>query len=659
MLQATKRARSSDVKRAGSRKTSLSAVEQRRPIPCDRNLHSEIEANFIQQLTDFHATPTTSAKEQEREIYFFTLQPTDSNLDSASQGTVAKIPLGLTRSMEEEFKGSKFEKDYNYVVYGKACDASGESEWAQSSTAKSKYRQDMVRDAGHHNWTLDRFGEELGFWNKGFTRAEIAMLRIFPTAYEDLNKEMRHEVGLTEWATSISILTSAIIKLSALSVVQPLYRSIPFSTCSIPDGPLPSGNVFFDDGVTSFTPNINVALKYADAPDVPSIVLCLDPSWACRAAALTKLSQYPLEDEYLMPPCTSLEITRVTSVGPKKLLHCIPHVCTMRHYTDNLPNPWSSPNDPLTKEELNNLIKIWGDCKLPTSPEEFGKFNADAKDYIVGEPIVAALGLEDYMKKGFGDYWTQPDSVDQAVAAIETEFRMHGTAEDREWFDYIMNHPASERKYRQGTRDKGHGPITLAGEKGFASKKEAVVANLNLAHVLALRLYTSPVYRSLNDPLRSYRCDPDGTVTIPRAMKAPHRFPVTVSYIQKALLKLRADECDRGKQGELLVMWRGNQNLIVSHDYLAHGGVETGIISTSLKLETSVQYSYSSCPVIFKIITRSFMERGAFLDWVSVFPEEQECCFPPLTFFSPTGRHQVVKLSEGRSVTVIEVTPRL
>jgi hypothetical protein len=87
--------------------------------------------------------------------------------------------------------------------------------------------------------------------------------------------------------------------------------------------------------------------------------------------------------------------------------------------------------------------------------------------------------------------------------------------------------------------------------------------------------------------------------------------------------------------------------------------VETGIISASLTLENSVQYSYSSCPVIFKIITRSFMERGAFLEWLSVFPEEQECCFPPLTFFSPTGRHQAVKLRDGRSATVIEVTPRL
>ena len=90
--------------------------------------------------------------------------------------------------------------------------------------------------------------------------------------------------------------------------------------------------------------------------------------------------------------------------------------------------------------------------------------------------------------------------------------------------------------------------------------------------------------------------------------------------------------------------------------------------STSLALKTAVQYSFSERPVIFKIITRSFMERGAYLDWVSVFPAERECCFPPLTFFSPTGRHQTVKLhdrdEEGLicnswNLTVIELTPRM
>jgi hypothetical protein len=106
-------------------------------------------------------------------------------------------------------------------------------------------------------------------------------------------------------------------------------------------------------------------------------------------------------------------------------------------------------------------------------------------------------------------------------------------------------------------------------------------------------------------------------------------------------------------------MWRGNKDLNISADFLSQGGVETAFISTSLSLATAIQYCFSQKPVIFKIITRSFMERGAFLEWLSVFPVEQECCFPPLTFFAPSGRHQKVKLPGGCSLTVIELTPRI
>jgi len=384
-----------------------------------------------------------------------------------------------------------------------------------------------------------------------------------------------------------------------------------------------------------------------------------------------ELSQYPEEEEDLLPPCTSLEITRVFTVGRKKLLQCTPHVSTMRHYTENLLFPWSSPDDPLTAAELKQLTQLWSaqwkkQRLLPMGAAASSKYSSTARDYIVGEPSLAALGLDVYMKQGFSDYWVYPNSCEEALAAIEKEFRLHGTDKDREWYDYIMHHAASEQEcIPQGTRDKGRGPVTL---KYFADSREATIAHLNLAHVLALRLYTSPVFSSLNIPLRTYKCDAEGKVLRPPEMQSPHNFPITVIYIREAILKLRAVEEKDGTQGLTQIMWRGNRDLIVSDDCLSRGGVETSITSTTLELKTAVQYSFSERPVIFKIITRSFMERGAYLDWVSVFPAERECCFPPLTFFSPTGRHQTVKLDDrdeqglvrnSWNLTVIELTPRM
>jgi hypothetical protein len=191
-----------------------------------RSVHSEIEAAFIQQLTGRHAVAKDVLNEKAPRV--FTFQPTPSNVNAAAHGTVHRIPNGLTRSMEEEFRGSAFEIDYNYVVYGKACDTPGEGIWAKSSESKWESRQNSIRDEGHEGWTLQDFmtrPETKRMREAGLTMAEVAMLRLYPTAARMLNAILRQqENGLEQWATSISILTSAIIKLSANPPLHPVYR---------------------------------------------------------------------------------------------------------------------------------------------------------------------------------------------------------------------------------------------------------------------------------------------------------------------------------------------------------------------------------------------------------------------------------------------------
>lgn len=66
--------------------------------------------------------------------------------------------------------------------------------------------------------------------------------------------------------------------------------------------------------------------------------------------------------------------------------------------------------------------------------------------------------------------------------------------------------------------------------------------------------------------------------------------------------------------------------------------------------------------LIFKVITSSFMQRGADLQFLSAFPGEQEFLYPPLTYLQPTGRQQQIDIvrSEGAvTYTVIEVIPHL
>ena len=79
-------------------------------------------------------------------------------------------------------------------------------------------------------------------------------------------------------------------------------------------------------------------------------------------------------------------------------------------------------------------------------------------------------------------------------------------------------------------------------------------------------------------------------------------------------------------------------------------------MSTSSDLATAVRYSLSSRSLLLKIKTKSFMQRGADLQYLSAFPAEKELLYPPLTFLQPTGwsmEHSV----GGVKFTVIEVEP--
>lgn len=84
-------------------------------------------------------------------------------------------------------------------------------------------------------------------------------------------------------------------------------------------------------------------------------------------------------------------------------------------------------------------------------------------------------------------------------------------------------------------------------------------------------------------------------------------------------------------------------------------------MSTTTSLRVAAQYAKSSSSVIFKISTKSFLERGADLAFLSAFPGEDEFLLPPLTCLRPTGKTQTITFrAEGgddSKYTVIEVEP--
>ena len=70
-------------------------------------------------------------------------------------------------------------------------------------------------------------------------------------------------------------------------------------------------------------------------------------------------------------------------------------------------------------------------------------------------------------------------------------------------------------------------------------------------------------------------------------------------------------------------------------------------MSTTSDLKTALQYSLSESSVLFHIVARSFVQRGANLQFLSAFPSEQEFLYRPLTFLRPTGRVVEIEISNA------------
>ena len=106
------------------------------------------------------------------------------------------------------------------------------------------------------------------------------------------------------------------------------------------------------------------------------------------------------------------------------------------------------------------------------------------------------------------------------------------------------------------------------------------------------------------------------------------------------------------------------KDVTTTKDFIQNGGTELAPMSTTTSMKVAVQYAKpakSTSSLIFKINTKSFLERGANLAFLSAFPAEDEYLLPPLTCLRPTGKKQEITFESGdtepEKYTVLEVEP--
>ena len=230
-------------KRVAEAEAALKAAPSTAPSAAGSETDAALEAAWVEvdKALEQHGTSGSTAWNGEHDndavgklmadAKFFSFGNTDDFLKGIFQGEE------LARSMEEEFRyndDGKFWEEYRYIVYRNAehdVDADGKGPLS-ATTAKFLGRhgrggENIVRDAGHAGMSLQDFVNHPTAVAAGMNTAEVAALRLYPgPAYQPVNNSLRRKDG-TAWRTTISMMFSAVLKLSQLAKPARVYAPPP------------------------------------------------------------------------------------------------------------------------------------------------------------------------------------------------------------------------------------------------------------------------------------------------------------------------------------------------------------------------------------------------------------------------------------------------
>ena len=155
---------------------------------------------------------------------------------------------------------------------------------------------------------------------------------------------------------------------------------------------------------------------------------------------------------------------------------------------------------------------------------------------MLGEPRDAALGLCSHMNVVHSEVLA---AMAEGTAAIVREFEASGTQEDLAQLRFVLEGVS----YIEDPDNPTGEPIAMR-LADYVRHPRCVAAKLSEAHVVGLRLYTTPCFEALNQPLREYG-------------QRRHPFPVTLTFISDGIKFLRAADTPRDADWALLDAWRG------------------------------------------------------------------------------------------------------
>lgn len=278
-----------------------------------------------------------------------------------------------------------------------------------------------------------------------------------------------------------------------------------------------------------------------------------------------------------------------------------------------------------------------------------------------GRPIEAGMGLHRLLGVGSADELRQLRM--RGEEEILKEVGRYGLRAgkdamgwgDHDWLTYVHTQSAEERVLPHGMPcallDRGHAGMRL---DDFVRHPLAIAAGLKRSHVLALRLYSCSVYRTINTHLR------DGC-----SEERRHPYPACVGLLCEAIQLLRKARAERlttdggskrngagssngvgGGEGSS-VLWHGVAGMAVSAEFLVRGGTSMGVLSATPDRGVAERYAsragLASAALLLKLRLPDLAKHGgAPIAFLSAFPEEEEVVYNPGTYLRPMGAPKVL-----------------